>query len=138
MRFDPFIDLEYFAETLLKQKRLAFLRSVEECLATGRSSSALSSNCDIAAEEKISHSSAITMAFESVLNRLLGRVVGQPLQRSHFVGEFVPPAEGGQFGEVFVDATVGLPLIVAAVFERLDKAAPKEGTGAESSKTTRK
>jgi hypothetical protein len=35
------------------------------------------------------------------------------------------------FGEVFVDATVGLPLIVAAVLERLDKdqrktsAAPK-------------
>jgi len=33
----------------------------------------------------------------------------------------VPPAEGGKFGEVFVDATVGLPIIVAAVFERLDK-----------------
>jgi hypothetical protein len=26
------------------------------------------------------------------------------------------------FGEVFVDATVGLPMIVAAVLERLDKA----------------
>jgi deoxyhypusine synthase len=36
-------------------------------------------------------------------------------------GKFVPPAEGGKFGEVFVDATVGLPLIVAAVFERLGK-----------------
>ena len=33
----------------------------------------------------------------------------------------MPPAEGGKFGEVFVDATVGLPIIVAAVFERLDK-----------------
>jgi len=33
----------------------------------------------------------------------------------------VPPSEGGRFGEVFVDATVGLPLIVAAVLERLDK-----------------
>jgi deoxyhypusine synthase len=27
------------------------------------------------------------------------------------------------FGEVFLDATVGLPLIVAAVFERLGKKA---------------
>jgi deoxyhypusine synthase len=36
-------------------------------------------------------------------------------------GKFVPPAEGGKFGEVFVDATVGLPLIVAAVLERLKK-----------------
>jgi deoxyhypusine synthase len=35
-------------------------------------------------------------------------------------GKFVPPAEGGKFGEVFLDATVGLPLIVAAVLERLD------------------
>jgi deoxyhypusine synthase len=34
----------------------------------------------------------------------------------------VPPSEGGKFGEVFVDATVGLPIIVAAVIERLDKA----------------
>jgi len=34
----------------------------------------------------------------------------------------VPPSEGGKFGEVFVDATVGLPIIVAAVLERLDKA----------------
>jgi hypothetical protein len=41
----------------------------------------------------------------------------------------VPPAEGGKFGEVFVDATVGLPLIVAAVFERLDKNGNKAGKG---------
>jgi deoxyhypusine synthase len=42
-------------------------------------------------------------------------------------GKFVPPAEGGRFGEVFVDATVGLPLIVAAVLERLDKKGSKAG-----------
>jgi hypothetical protein len=39
----------------------------------------------------------------------------------------VPPAEGGKFGEVFVDATVGLPLIVAAVLERLGKKWNKAG-----------
>jgi deoxyhypusine synthase len=44
-------------------------------------------------------------------------------------GKFVPPAEGGRFGEVFVDATVGLPLIVAAVFERLDKKGSKASKG---------
>jgi len=37
------------------------------------------------------------------------------------VGKFVPPEEGGKFGEVFVDATVGMPIIVAAVLERLGK-----------------
>jgi deoxyhypusine synthase len=41
-------------------------------------------------------------------------------------GKFVPPAEGGKFGEVFVDATIGLPLIVAAVLERLDQTASKD------------
>ena len=30
-------------------------------------------------------------------------------------------AEGGKFGEVFVDATVGLPIMCAALFERLGK-----------------
>ena len=29
--------------------------------------------------------------------------------------------EGGRFGEVFVDATVGLPIMCAALFERLGK-----------------
>ena len=30
-------------------------------------------------------------------------------------GKFVPPSEGGRFGEVFVDATVGLPIIRTSV-----------------------
>jgi deoxyhypusine synthase len=45
---------------------------------------------------------------------------GSPYSEAVSWGKFVPPAEGGKFGEVFVDATVGLPLIVAAVLERLD------------------
>jgi deoxyhypusine synthase len=46
---------------------------------------------------------------------------GSPYSEATSWGKFVPPAEGGRFGEVFVDATVGLPIIVAAVLERLDK-----------------
>jgi deoxyhypusine synthase len=34
-------------------------------------------------------------------------------------GKFVPEAEGGRFAEVHVDATVGWPMILAAVFERM-------------------
>jgi hypothetical protein len=45
------------------------------------------------------------------------------------VGKFQPPAEGGKFGEVFVDATVGLPIIVAAVLERLGKGTVKKTIG---------
>ena len=50
-----------------------------------------------------------------------GGLSGSPYSEAISWGKFVPPAEGGKFGEVFVDATVGLPLIVAAVLERLRK-----------------
>ena len=49
-----------------------------------------------------------------------GGLSGSPYSEAVSWGKFVPPAEGGKFGEVFLDATVGLPLIVAAVLERLD------------------
>ncbi|MEZ6124917.1 MAG: deoxyhypusine synthase family protein [Planctomycetaceae bacterium] len=36
-------------------------------------------------------------------------------------GKFFSPADGGQFAEVYSDATVILPLLIKAVFERLDQ-----------------
>jgi len=54
---------------------------------------------------------------------------GSPYSEAISWGKFVPPAEGGRFGEVIVDATVGLPLIVAAVLERLDKKGSRAGKG---------
>lgn len=36
-------------------------------------------------------------------------------------GKFFSPADGGQFAEVYSDATVILPLLIKAVFERLEK-----------------
>ena len=58
-----------------------------------------------------------------------GGLSGSPYSEAISWGKFVPPAEGGRFGEVFVDATVGLPLIVAAVLERLDRGKrPKDRT----------
>ena len=63
-----------------------------------------------------------------------GGLSGSPYSEAISWGKFVPPAEGGKFGEVFVDATVGLPLIVAAVLERLGKSGEnhkaQEGEGA--------
>ena len=50
----------------------------------------------------------------------------------------MPPAEGGRFGEVFVDATVGLPIIVAAVLERLRKDKNGSGKGKREKIGTRK
>jgi deoxyhypusine synthase len=37
-------------------------------------------------------------------------------------GKFVPRSEGGRYAEVFCDATVGWPIVVQAVAERLTKA----------------
>ena len=50
-----------------------------------------------------------------------GGLSGSPYSEAISWGKFVPPAEGGKFGELFLDATVGLPLVVGAVLERLDK-----------------
>jgi deoxyhypusine synthase len=63
-----------------------------------------------------------------------GGLSGSPYSEAVSWGKFVPPAEGGKFGEVFVDATVGLPLIVAAVLERLERRKPARGESKRESK----
>src|SRR6266581_4883056 len=45
-------------------------------------------------------------------------------------GKFVPPEEGGQFAEVFDDATVALPLVAGAVLERLGYFGKNRSAGA--------
>jgi len=65
-----------------------------------------------------------------------GGLSGSPYSEAISWGKFVPPAEGGRFGEVFVDATVGLPIIVAAVIERLEKS--KKGSARKGGKATAK
>src|SRR5207245_8467203 len=47
-----------------------------------------------------------------------GGLSGSPYSEAVSWGKFVPPAAGGKFGEVFVDATVGLRLSMAAGLER--------------------
>jgi deoxyhypusine synthase len=64
-----------------------------------------------------------------------GGLSGSPYSEAISWGKFVPPAEGGKFGEVFVDATVGLPMIVGAVLERLGG---KKAAKGKASKTKKK
>jgi deoxyhypusine synthase len=137
IRFDPFEDLEHFASTLLRQKRLGIFtigggvprnwsqqfgpfielrhRRLGENLPLKR------------------YHYGVRICPEPVY---WGGLSGSPYSEAISWGKFVPPAEGGRFGEVFVDATVGLPLIVAAVLERLGKVksnnekGKKEKTGA--------
>ena len=121
-RFDPFEDLEHFAATLLRQTRLGIFtigggvprnwsqqfgpfielrhRRMGENLPLKR------------------YHYGVRICPEPVY---WGGLSGSPYSEAISWGKFVPPAEGGRFGEVFVDATVGLPLIVGAVLERLGK-----------------
>jgi deoxyhypusine synthase len=126
LRFDPFEDLEHFAATLLRQTRLGIFtigggvprnwsqqvgpfielrhRRMGENLPLKR------------------YHYGLRICPEPVY---WGGLSGSPYSEAISWGKFVPPAEGGKFGEVFVDATVGLPLIAGAVLERLGKKTTK-------------
>jgi deoxyhypusine synthase len=138
LRFDPFEDLEHFAATLLRQTRLGIL-TIGGGVPRNWSQQfgpfielrhrRLGENVPL----KRYHY-GVRICPEPVY---WGGLSGSPYSEAISWGKFVPPAEGGKFGEVFVDATVGLPLIVAAVLERLGKersGKEKEQTGKEKEK----
>ena len=122
LRFDPFLDLEYFAETLLKQKRLGIFtigggvpRNWSQQFGPFIELRHRRGGEDLPLKR---YHYGLRICPEPVY---WGGLSGSPYSEAISWGKFVPPSEGGKFGEVFVDATVGLPLIVAAVFERLDR-----------------
>jgi deoxyhypusine synthase len=122
IRYDPFEDLEHFAATLLRQKKLGIF-TIGGGVPRNWSQQfgpfielrhrRLGENIPL----KRYHY-GLRICPEPVY---WGGLSGSPYSEAISWGKFVPPAEGGRFGEVFVDATVGLPIIVAAVMERLDK-----------------
>ena len=122
LRFDPFEDLEHFAATLLRQKKLGIF-TIGGGVPRNWSQQfgpfielrhrRLAENVPL----KRYHY-GVRICPEPVY---WGGLSGSPYSEAISWGKFVPPAEGGRFGEVFVDATVGLPIIVAAVLERLGK-----------------
>jgi deoxyhypusine synthase len=123
IRFDPFEDLEHFAATLLRQKKLGIF-TVGGGVPRNWSQQfgpfielrhrRLGENVPL----KRYHY-GLRICPEPVY---WGGLSGSPYSEAISWGKFVPPSEGGKFGEVFLDATVGLPIIVAALIERLDKA----------------
>jgi deoxyhypusine synthase len=128
IRFDPFLDLEHFAATLLRQKKLGIVT-----IGGGvprNWSQQFGPFCELRHRrlgENVPlkrYHYGLRICPEPVY---WGGLSGSPYSEAISWGKFVPPAEGGRFGEVFVDATVGLPLIVAAVLERLDKKGSKGG-----------
>lgn len=137
IRFDPFEDLEHFAATLLRQKKLGIF-TIGGGVPRNWSQQfgpfielrhrRLGENVPL----KRYHY-GLRICPEPVY---WGGLSGSPYSEAISWGKFVPPSEGGKFGEVFVDATVGLPIIVAAVIERLDKAkkGARKGTKAVAKK----
>ena len=120
--FDPFYDLDHFADTLLAHKRIGIFT-----IGGGvprNWSQQFGPYCELRHRrtgediELKRYHYGLRICPEPVY---WGGLSGSPYSEAISWGKFVPPDEGGKFGEVFVDATVGMPIIVAAVLERLGK-----------------
>lgn len=130
LRYDPFLDLNHFADTMLQQKRLGIFtigggvpRNWAQQFGPYCELRVRRAGEDVALKR---YHYGVRVCPEPVY---WGGLSGSPYSEAISWGKFVPPAEGGRFGEVFVDATVGLPIMIAALLERLGtgykKAAPK-------------
>jgi len=122
LRFDPFLDLNHFAETLLQQKKLGIItigggvpRNWAQQFGPYCELRVRRAGEDVPLKR---YHYGVRVCPEPVY---WGGLSGSPYSEAISWGKFVPPAEGGRFGEVFIDATVGLPIMCAALFERLGK-----------------
>ncbi len=120
LRFDPFLDFEHYAETMLATKRMGILTI------GGGVPRNWAQQFGVYAEllarrgyEKIPlkrYNYGLRICPEPVN---WGGLSGSTYTEAVSWGKFVPLEEGGRFAEVLDDATVALPLIVGAVLERL-------------------
>jgi deoxyhypusine synthase len=120
LRFDPFEDFEKFADTMLATKKMGIFT------VGGGVPRNWSQQFGVYAEllarrgyKKLPlkrYNYGVRICPEPVN---WGGLSGSTYTEAVSWGKFVPPEEGGQFAEVFEDATVALPLIVGAVLERL-------------------
>jgi deoxyhypusine synthase len=122
LRWDPFEDWEHFSQTLLRQKRLGIFTiggGVPRNWAQqfGPYVDLLARRGKEEIPRKRYHY-GLRICPEPVY---WGGLSGSPYSEAVSWGKFVPPEQGGRFAEVFLDATVGLPLIAGAVLERLKK-----------------
>ena len=120
LRYDPYEDFEYFARTMLSQKKMGIFTI------GGGVPRNWAQQFGVYAEllarrgyEKLPlkrYAYGLRICPEPVH---WGGLSGSTYSEAVSWGKFVPPEEGGRFGEVLEDATVALPLIVGAVLERL-------------------
>jgi deoxyhypusine synthase len=120
LRFDPFEDFEHFANIMLPTKKMGIFTI------GGGVPRNWAQQFGVFAEllarrgyEKLPlkrYSYGVRICPEPVH---WGGLSGSTYTEAVSWGKFVPPEEGGRLAEVFDDATVALPLVAAALFERL-------------------
>ena len=122
LRYDPFEDLEHYAETLLGQERLGIFtigggvpRNWAQQFGPYIDLRHRRGGEDLPLKR---FHYGVRICPEPVN---WGGLSGCTYSEAVSWGKFVPTEEGGQFAEVLLDATVGLPLIAGAVLQRLKK-----------------
>lgn len=122
LQWDAFADLEHFAETLLQQKRLGIFtlgggvpRNWAQQFGPFMELRHRRGGEDFPLKR---YHYGVRICPEP---EHWGGLSGCPYREGVSWGKFVPPEEGGRFSELFLDATVGLPLVAGAVLERLRK-----------------
>jgi len=120
LRYDPFEDFEKFAETMLATKRMGIFTIGGGVPRNWSQQFGVYAEL-LARREKIKlplkrYQYGVRICPEPVF---WGGLSGSTYSEAVSWGKFVPREEGGQFAEVFDDATVALPLVVGAVLERI-------------------
>jgi deoxyhypusine synthase len=125
LNFDSFDDLEHFAETMIRPKRIAIFtigggvpRNWAQQFGPYVELRRRRGLEDIPLKR---YHYGVRICPEPVY---WGGLSGSPYSEAVSWGKFVPTEEGGQLAELFLDATVGLPLVAGAVLERLAKSKP--------------
>jgi len=121
LRFDPFLDLDDFAERIMEHETLGIFTiggGVPRNWAqqVGPYLEILRSRLGIA-EQVRRYKYAVRICPEP---EHWGGLSGCSYTEGVSWGKFVPVEEGGRFAEVFADATIAWPLIFRAVHERLE------------------
>ena len=120
LRFDPFEDFEKFAGIMLETKRMGIFtvgggvpRNWSQQFGVYAELLARRGYKNLPLKR---YNYGVRICPEPVS---WGGLSGSTYTEAVSWGKFVPKEEGGQFAEVFDDATVALPLIVGAVLQRL-------------------
>jgi len=127
--FDPFIDLEDFADRIRAQETLGIFTiggGVPRNWAQQVGPFLEISRARLGIDEPLRrYKYAVRICPEP---EHWGGLSGCSYTEGVSWGKFVPEAEGGRFAEVFADATIAWPLVVRAVLERVSSQLPSVNT----------